>query len=174
MLKPGDIAIVSGARTPFGRYCGKIKDQHGAGTRRDCGQGGDRTRRNRREGIRSRRIRQRTADYGRRAVWRAPRGLEQYVRGPAAARARIVFLSVAGPGFAPAIRAYEAPLSTGSPASFNNQQSQTIVNPEVTKGRVELPCLAARCLSVGRLPIPPLGHAVQRRRRESNPQVTKV
>src|SRR5277367_4576753 len=26
MLKPGDIAIVSGARTPFGRYCGKIKD----------------------------------------------------------------------------------------------------------------------------------------------------
>jgi acetyl-CoA acetyltransferase family protein len=26
MLKPGDIAIVSGARTPFGRYCGKIRD----------------------------------------------------------------------------------------------------------------------------------------------------
>src|ERR1019366_7735982 len=26
MLKPGDIAIVSGARTLFGRYCGKIKD----------------------------------------------------------------------------------------------------------------------------------------------------
>jgi acetyl-CoA acetyltransferase family protein len=26
MLKPGDIAIVSGGRTPFGRYCGKIKD----------------------------------------------------------------------------------------------------------------------------------------------------
>jgi acetyl-CoA acetyltransferase family protein len=26
MLKPGGIAIVSGARTPFGRYCGKIKD----------------------------------------------------------------------------------------------------------------------------------------------------
>ena len=26
MLKPGDTAIVSGARTPFGRYCGKIKD----------------------------------------------------------------------------------------------------------------------------------------------------
>ena len=26
MLKPGDISIVSGARTPFGRYCGKIKD----------------------------------------------------------------------------------------------------------------------------------------------------
>src|SRR5208283_2679840 len=26
MLKPGDIAIVSGVRTPFGRYCGKIKD----------------------------------------------------------------------------------------------------------------------------------------------------
>ena len=26
MLKPGDIAIVSGARTPFARYCGKIKD----------------------------------------------------------------------------------------------------------------------------------------------------
>src|SRR6202163_2728731 len=26
MLKPGDIAIVSAARTPFGRYCGKIKD----------------------------------------------------------------------------------------------------------------------------------------------------
>src|SRR5271165_3297141 len=26
MLKPGDIALVSGARTPFGRYCGKIKD----------------------------------------------------------------------------------------------------------------------------------------------------
>src|SRR5258707_9964342 len=26
MLKPGDIAIVSGSRTPFGRYCGKIKD----------------------------------------------------------------------------------------------------------------------------------------------------
>ncbi len=26
MLKPGDIAIVAGARTPFGRYCGKIKD----------------------------------------------------------------------------------------------------------------------------------------------------
>src|ERR1700690_3894536 len=26
MLKPGDIAIGSGARTPFGRYCGKIKD----------------------------------------------------------------------------------------------------------------------------------------------------
>jgi acetyl-CoA acetyltransferase family protein len=26
MLKPGDIAIVSGARTPFGRYCGRIKD----------------------------------------------------------------------------------------------------------------------------------------------------
>jgi acetyl-CoA acetyltransferase family protein len=25
-LKPGDIAIVSGTRTPFGRYCGKIKD----------------------------------------------------------------------------------------------------------------------------------------------------
>jgi acetyl-CoA acetyltransferase family protein len=26
MIKPGDIAIVSGARTPFGRYCGKLKD----------------------------------------------------------------------------------------------------------------------------------------------------
>src|SRR3981189_3423994 len=26
MLKPGDIAIVSGARTPFGRYCGRLKD----------------------------------------------------------------------------------------------------------------------------------------------------
>jgi len=26
MLKVGDIAIVSGARTPFGRYCGKLKD----------------------------------------------------------------------------------------------------------------------------------------------------
>src|ERR1700731_1970972 len=26
MLKPGDIAIVSKARTPFGRYCGKLKD----------------------------------------------------------------------------------------------------------------------------------------------------
>ncbi len=26
MLKPGDIAIVSAARTPFGRYCGKLKD----------------------------------------------------------------------------------------------------------------------------------------------------
>src|SRR5271165_397198 len=26
MLKPGDIALVSGARTPFGRYCGRIKD----------------------------------------------------------------------------------------------------------------------------------------------------
>src|ERR1700677_1900442 len=26
MLKPGDIAIVSGARTPFGCYCGKLKD----------------------------------------------------------------------------------------------------------------------------------------------------
>jgi acetyl-CoA acetyltransferase family protein len=26
MLKPGDIAIVNGARTPFGRYCGKLKD----------------------------------------------------------------------------------------------------------------------------------------------------
>jgi acetyl-CoA acetyltransferase family protein len=26
MLKPGDMAIVSGARTPFGRYCGKLKD----------------------------------------------------------------------------------------------------------------------------------------------------
>ena len=25
MLKPGNIAIVSGARTPFGRYCGKLK-----------------------------------------------------------------------------------------------------------------------------------------------------
>src|SRR5690348_9517437 len=25
-VKPGDIAIVSGARTPFGRYCGKLKD----------------------------------------------------------------------------------------------------------------------------------------------------
>ena len=26
MLKPGDIAIVSGARTPMGRYCGKLKE----------------------------------------------------------------------------------------------------------------------------------------------------
>ncbi len=26
MLKAGDIAIVSGARTPFGRYCGKLRD----------------------------------------------------------------------------------------------------------------------------------------------------
>jgi acetyl-CoA acetyltransferase family protein len=26
MLKPGDVAIVSGARTPMGRYCGKLKD----------------------------------------------------------------------------------------------------------------------------------------------------
>src|SRR5947207_3905880 len=26
MLKPGEIAILSGARTPFGRYCGKLKD----------------------------------------------------------------------------------------------------------------------------------------------------
>jgi acetyl-CoA acetyltransferase family protein len=26
MLKPGEIAIVSGARTPFGRYCGKLKE----------------------------------------------------------------------------------------------------------------------------------------------------
>ena len=25
-MKPGDIAIVNGARTPFGRYCGKLKD----------------------------------------------------------------------------------------------------------------------------------------------------
>lgn len=26
MLKPGDIAILSGARTPMGRYCGKLRD----------------------------------------------------------------------------------------------------------------------------------------------------
>src|SRR5262249_50849387 len=26
MLKPGEIAIVTGARTPMGRYCGKLKD----------------------------------------------------------------------------------------------------------------------------------------------------
>ncbi len=26
MLKPNDIAIVSGARTPMGRYCGKLRD----------------------------------------------------------------------------------------------------------------------------------------------------
>src|SRR4029078_8190811 len=26
MRRPGDIAIVSGARTPFGRHCGKLKD----------------------------------------------------------------------------------------------------------------------------------------------------
>src|SRR5215472_1879612 len=26
MLKAGEIAIVTGARTPFGRYCGKLKD----------------------------------------------------------------------------------------------------------------------------------------------------
>ncbi len=26
MLKPRDIAIVSRARTPFGRYCGKLKE----------------------------------------------------------------------------------------------------------------------------------------------------
>src|SRR5437868_14404108 len=26
MLKPGDIAIVSGSRTPMGRYCGKLRD----------------------------------------------------------------------------------------------------------------------------------------------------
>src|SRR5499425_360568 len=26
MLKPGDIAIVSGLRTPFGRYCGELKE----------------------------------------------------------------------------------------------------------------------------------------------------
>ena len=26
MLKPQDIAIVSGARTPMGRYCGKLRD----------------------------------------------------------------------------------------------------------------------------------------------------
>src|ERR1700740_330797 len=26
MLKAGEIAIVSGARTPMGRYCGKLKD----------------------------------------------------------------------------------------------------------------------------------------------------
>src|ERR1700683_2234711 len=26
MLKPGDVAIISGVRTPWGRYCGKIKD----------------------------------------------------------------------------------------------------------------------------------------------------
>jgi len=26
MLKPSDIAIVSGARTPMGRYCGKLRD----------------------------------------------------------------------------------------------------------------------------------------------------
>ena len=26
MLKPGDVVIASGARTPFGRYCGKLKD----------------------------------------------------------------------------------------------------------------------------------------------------
>jgi acetyl-CoA acetyltransferase family protein len=26
MLKPGDVAIVSGARTPMGRYCGKLRD----------------------------------------------------------------------------------------------------------------------------------------------------
>jgi acetyl-CoA acyltransferase 2 len=26
MIKPGDIAIVSGARTPFGRYCGRLRD----------------------------------------------------------------------------------------------------------------------------------------------------
>ena len=38
MLKPGEIAIVSGARTPFGRYCGKIKGLHRAGIGRDCRQ----------------------------------------------------------------------------------------------------------------------------------------
>jgi acetyl-CoA acetyltransferase len=26
MLNPSDIAIVSGARTPMGRYCGKLRD----------------------------------------------------------------------------------------------------------------------------------------------------
>ena len=26
MLNPSEIAIVSGARTPMGRYCGKLKD----------------------------------------------------------------------------------------------------------------------------------------------------
>ncbi len=26
MLNPKDIAIVSGARTPMGRYCGKLRD----------------------------------------------------------------------------------------------------------------------------------------------------
>src|ERR1700732_185302 len=31
MMKPGDIAIVSGARTPFGRYCGRLKDFTGEG-----------------------------------------------------------------------------------------------------------------------------------------------
>src|SRR2546425_2837025 len=33
MLKPGEIAIVSGARTPFGRYCGKLKDFTAQGLR---------------------------------------------------------------------------------------------------------------------------------------------
>ena len=39
MLKPGDIAIVSGARTPMGRYCGKLKDFTAQELGARCGQG---------------------------------------------------------------------------------------------------------------------------------------
>ena len=73
MLKAGEIAIVSGARTPFGRYCGKLKDF----TAQELGAvaaKGAIERRGRSEGIRSRRLRQRAADFWRCAVWRAARG----------------------------------------------------------------------------------------------------
>ena len=71
MLKPGDIAIVSGARTPFGRYCGKIKDY----TAQELGAVAAKAAIERAgvdpRTIRSRCLRQRAADFRRRALWRA-------------------------------------------------------------------------------------------------------
>ena len=88
-------------------------------------------------------------------------------------------------GSHPAVRAYGAPLSTGSPAkdfgfgiddlgfrSANGNLKSAIRNHQsvVTKGRVELPMPRAGLdvLSVACLPVPPLGR-VQRPVRESNP-----
>ena len=75
MLKPGDIAIVSGARTPFGRYCGKLKDFTAQELGAIAGKGAIERARARSQGIRSRGFRQRAADFGRRDLWRAARGL---------------------------------------------------------------------------------------------------
>src|ERR1019366_7735981 len=87
-LRPAHSSYISRTHVETWRYCDcqwrahalwavlrENQGLYGAGTGRGRGQGGDRARGDRSQGIRSRRVWQRAADYGRRAVWSAARGV---------------------------------------------------------------------------------------------------